>query len=89
MTLTKQPINFVCGHCANIQHVLLLLLMMLILLLMMMMMMMLLLMMMMIMMLMMLLCTVDVWSVGCILAELLTGKPLFPGTDRIFFSLYY
>ena len=31
----------------------------------------------------MLLCSVDVWSVGCILAELLAGKPLFPGTDRI------
>lgn len=27
--------------------------------------------------------TVDVWSVGCILAELITGKPLFPGTDHI------
>nr|UCK81538.1 mitogen-activated protein kinase 14 [Arenicola marina] len=27
--------------------------------------------------------TVDVWSVGCIMAELLTGKPLFPGTDHI------
>ncbi|ESO06544.1 hypothetical protein HELRODRAFT_106175 [Helobdella robusta] len=26
---------------------------------------------------------VDVWSVGCIMAELLTGKPLFPGTDHI------
>ena len=33
---------------------------------------------------------VDIWSVGCILAELNTLKPLFPGTseadqlDRIF-----
>jgi len=27
--------------------------------------------------------TVDMWSVGCIMAELLTGKPLFPGTDHI------
>ncbi|KAF8844044.1 CMGC MAPK protein kinase [Paxillus ammoniavirescens] len=24
---------------------------------------------------------VDIWAVGCILAELLTGKPLFPGRD--------
>ena len=27
--------------------------------------------------------TVDVWSVGCIMAELMTGKTLFPGTDHI------
>jgi len=26
---------------------------------------------------------VDVWSIGCIMAEMLTGRPLFPGTDRI------
>lgn len=26
---------------------------------------------------------VDIWSVGCIMAELLTGQTLFPGTDRI------
>ncbi|XP_033106743.1 mitogen-activated protein kinase 14-like [Anneissia japonica] len=26
---------------------------------------------------------VDIWSVGCIMAELLTGKTLFPGTDHI------
>ena len=24
---------------------------------------------------------IDVWSVGCILAEMLSGKPLFPGRD--------
>lgn len=29
--------------------------------------------------------SVDIWSVGCIMAELLTGKTLFPGTDRILF----
>jgi hypothetical protein len=26
-------------------------------------------------------CAVDVWAVGCILAELTLGKPLFPGRD--------
>ena len=28
--------------------------------------------------------SVDLWSVGCIMAEMLTGKTLFPGTDRKF-----
>ena len=35
--------------------------------------------------------SVDIWSVGCIMAELLTSKVLFPGGDRIHFiadSLY-
>uniref|UniRef100_A0A673ABD1 mitogen-activated protein kinase n=1 Tax=Sphaeramia orbicularis TaxID=375764 RepID=A0A673ABD1_9TELE len=27
--------------------------------------------------------TVDIWSVGCIMAELLTGRTLFPGTDPV------
>ncbi|TMS38676.1 hypothetical protein L596_005347 [Steinernema carpocapsae] len=27
--------------------------------------------------------TVDIWSVGCIMAELITGKTLFPGSDHI------
>jgi len=27
--------------------------------------------------------TVDVWSVGCIMAELLASSPLFPGMDHI------
>lgn len=32
--------------------------------------------------------TVDVWSVGCIMAELLTGRTLFPGSDRKCRTLY-
>ena len=27
--------------------------------------------------------TVDIWSVGCIMAEMIAGKVLFPGTDRM------
>ena len=32
---------------------------------------------------------VDMWSVGCIMAEMLTGKALFPGTDRKFIKYLY
>ncbi|PIO26965.1 hypothetical protein AB205_0019350, partial [Aquarana catesbeiana] len=27
--------------------------------------------------------TVDMWSVGCIMGEMIKGAVLFPGTDRI------
>lgn len=30
---------------------------------------------------------IDVWSVGCVLAEMLSGKPLFPGRDCNFILL--
>lgn len=30
---------------------------------------------------------VDVWSVGCILGEMIRGSVMFPGTDRIFFMI--
>ena len=29
------------------------------------------------------LCLADMWSVGCVMAELLTGQVLFPGSDCI------
>lgn len=30
---------------------------------------------------------VDIWSAGCILAEMITGEVLFPGNDSILSSL--
>ena len=33
--------------------------------------------------------TVDVWSCGCIMAELLTGRTLFPGINFSIFELYF
>lgn len=30
---------------------------------------------------------VDVWSIGCILGEMIRGSVMFPGTDRILFVL--
>jgi hypothetical protein len=32
---------------------------------------------------------VDMWSVGCILAEMYMNAPLFPGTDRNFYIILY
>lgn len=32
--------------------------------------------------------SVDVWSVGCIMAEMVRGSVLFPGTDRILTCLF-
>ncbi|KAJ7888143.1 kinase-like domain-containing protein [Mycena olivaceomarginata] len=31
-------------------------------------------------------CAIDMWSVGCVLAEMLSGKPLFPGRDCVSFT---
>ena len=31
---------------------------------------------------------IDMWSVGCVLAEMLSGRPLFPGRDCKSFSIF-
>jgi serine/threonine protein kinase len=28
-------------------------------------------------------CVIDVWSVGCVIAELLLGQPIFPGESGV------
>ena len=32
---------------------------------------------------------IDVWSVGCVLAEMLSGRPLFPGRDCEFQAMHH
>lgn len=33
--------------------------------------------------------TVDIWSVGCIMAELIRGAVMFPGSDRILVKVIF